>query len=177
MILSLWNLTGISATLLGANCKAIGKFKTRISWLRHFTRSCGKTFYRLGPMVVGVLAPFIAMSLVISIMWDVCNIVSMHFNYCHIKLFRNHKRKSILILTQRNAAQRELNTPTINLPPALAKCWMIEYQLNEQNWYVFMLISCIQYCTELLHREKFVLCSLPFLFFKMSSVYSNTIVS
>ena len=50
MILSLWNLTGISAALLPRcllNFRAIGKVQTRISRLRDFTRSCGKTSYRL----------------------------------------------------------------------------------------------------------------------------------
>ena len=50
MIVSLWNLTGISAALLPRcllNFRAIGKVKTRISRLRDFTRSCSKTSYRL----------------------------------------------------------------------------------------------------------------------------------
>ena len=50
MIVSLWNLTGISAALLPRcllNFRAILKVKTRISRLRDFTRSCGKTSYRL----------------------------------------------------------------------------------------------------------------------------------
>ena len=50
MIVSLWNLTGISAALLPRcllNFRAIGKVQTRISRLRDFTRSCGKTSYRL----------------------------------------------------------------------------------------------------------------------------------
>ena len=50
MIVSLWNLTGIPAALLPRcllNFRAIGKFQTRISRLRDFTRSCGKTSYRL----------------------------------------------------------------------------------------------------------------------------------
>ena len=50
MIVSLWNLTGISAALLPrclSNLRAIGKVQTRISRLRNFTRSCGKTSYRL----------------------------------------------------------------------------------------------------------------------------------
>ena len=57
MIVSLWNLTGISAALLPRcllNFRAIGKVKTRISRLRDFTRSCGKTSYRLvnrGPAI------------------------------------------------------------------------------------------------------------------------------
>ena len=58
MIVSLWNLTGISAALLPRyllNFRAIGKVQTRISRLRDFTRSCGKTSYRLvngGPEVL-----------------------------------------------------------------------------------------------------------------------------
>ena len=50
MIVSLWNLTGISAALLPRcllNFKAFGKVQTRILRLRDFTRSCGKTSYRL----------------------------------------------------------------------------------------------------------------------------------
>ena len=50
MIVSLWNLTGISTALLPRcllNFRAIGKVQTRISRLRDFTRSCGKTSYRL----------------------------------------------------------------------------------------------------------------------------------
>ena len=50
MIVSLWNLTGISAALLPRcllNFRAIGKVQTRISRLRDFTRSYGKTSYRL----------------------------------------------------------------------------------------------------------------------------------
>ena len=50
IIVSLWNLTGISAALLPrclSNRRAIGKILTRISWLRDFTRSCGKTSVRL----------------------------------------------------------------------------------------------------------------------------------
>ena len=46
MIASLWNLTGILATLLPwglPNFEAIGKVLTRTLWLREFTRSCGKT--------------------------------------------------------------------------------------------------------------------------------------
>ena len=52
MIVSLWNLTGISAALLPRcliNFRAIGKVQTRTSRLRDFTRSCGKTSYRLRP--------------------------------------------------------------------------------------------------------------------------------
>ena len=50
MIVSLWNLTCTSAALLPmclSNFRAIGKVQTQISWLRDFTRSCGKTSYRL----------------------------------------------------------------------------------------------------------------------------------
>ena len=50
IIVSPWNLTGISAALLPrclSNFRAIGKVQTRISRLRDFTRSCGKTSYRL----------------------------------------------------------------------------------------------------------------------------------
>ena len=50
MIVWLWNLTGISAALLPRcllNFRAIGKVQTWISRLRDFTRSCGKTSYRL----------------------------------------------------------------------------------------------------------------------------------
>ena len=50
MIVSFWNLTGISAALLPrwlSNFRAIGKVLTRISRFRDFTRSCGKTSYRL----------------------------------------------------------------------------------------------------------------------------------
>ena len=50
LILSLWNLTGISAALLPrylSNFRAIGKFYALISELRDFTRSCGKTSYHL----------------------------------------------------------------------------------------------------------------------------------
>ena len=50
MIVSLWNVTGISAALLPrclSNFEAIGKVETRISRLRDFTRSYGKTSTRL----------------------------------------------------------------------------------------------------------------------------------
>ena len=50
IIISLWNLTDISAALLPRcllNFRAIGKVRTRISRLRDFTRSCGKTSYCL----------------------------------------------------------------------------------------------------------------------------------
>ena len=50
MIVSLWNLTGISAALLLrslSNFRAIGKVWTRISRLWDFTRSCCKTPVRL----------------------------------------------------------------------------------------------------------------------------------
>ena len=50
MVVSLWNLTGTSAAALPRylpNFRAIGKVSTRISRLRDFTRSCGKTSYRL----------------------------------------------------------------------------------------------------------------------------------
>ena len=46
MFVSLWNFTGISAAppqRLLSNFRANGKVQTRISRLRHFTRSCGKT--------------------------------------------------------------------------------------------------------------------------------------
>ena len=51
-IVWLWNLTGISASLLTkclSNFKAIGKVWTRISPLRDFTRFCGKTSVNWGP--------------------------------------------------------------------------------------------------------------------------------
>ena len=50
MIVSLWNLTDISAALLSRYLPyitAIGKVKARSSRLRGFTRSCGKTSVRL----------------------------------------------------------------------------------------------------------------------------------
>ena len=50
MVVSLWNLTGTSAAALPRNLpnfRAIGKVQTQISRLRNFTRSCGKTSYRL----------------------------------------------------------------------------------------------------------------------------------
>ena len=50
MVVSLWNLTGTSAALLPRylpNFRAIGKVQTRISRLRDFARSCGKTSYSL----------------------------------------------------------------------------------------------------------------------------------
>ena len=50
MVVSLWNLTGTSAAVLPRylpNFRAIGKVQTRISRLRDFTTSCGKTSYRL----------------------------------------------------------------------------------------------------------------------------------
>ena len=50
MVVSLWNLTGTSAAVLPRylpNFRAIGKVLTRISGLRGFTRSYGKTSYRL----------------------------------------------------------------------------------------------------------------------------------
>ena len=50
IVISLWNLTGTSAAALARyqpNFRATGKVSTRISRLRDFTRSCGKTSYRL----------------------------------------------------------------------------------------------------------------------------------
>ena len=58
MIVSLWNLTVISAALLSRSLsyfRAIGKIYTRISWLREFTRSCSKTSLYLvnrGPVIL-----------------------------------------------------------------------------------------------------------------------------
>ena len=46
IIVSLWNLKGVSAAL-PPNFRAIEKAKTRISQLRDFSRSCGKTSVRL----------------------------------------------------------------------------------------------------------------------------------
>ena len=46
IVVLLWNLTGTSAAAL-PNFRAIVKVQTRISRLRDFTRSCGKTSYRL----------------------------------------------------------------------------------------------------------------------------------
>ena len=46
IIVSLWNMTGISATLLSrclSNCRAIAKVWTRILQLQNFTTFCGKT--------------------------------------------------------------------------------------------------------------------------------------
>ena len=50
IIVSLWNLTGILAALLStcqSNFRGMRKVLTRISRLRDFTRSYGKTAYRL----------------------------------------------------------------------------------------------------------------------------------
>ena len=50
MVVLLWNLTGTSAATLPRylpNFRAIEKVLTRISRLRDFTRSCGRTSYRL----------------------------------------------------------------------------------------------------------------------------------
>ena len=50
LIVLLWNLTGISTTLLPRrlpNFRAIGKVQNRISRLRDFARSCGKMPVRL----------------------------------------------------------------------------------------------------------------------------------
>ena len=64
MIVSLWNLTGTSAALLPrclSNFRAIEKVQSRISRLRDFTRSCGKTSHRLvnrGPAVYCLLEHF-----------------------------------------------------------------------------------------------------------------------
>ena len=61
MVVSLWNLTGTSVSVLPRyvpNFRAIGKVQTRISRHRDFTRSCGKTSYRLvnrGPGYVSEL--------------------------------------------------------------------------------------------------------------------------
>ena len=58
MIVSLWNLTGFSAALLPrcqSNFRAIEKVQSRISRLRDFTRSCGKTSYRLWIEVQGYM--------------------------------------------------------------------------------------------------------------------------
>ena len=45
MVVSLWNLTGTSAAVVPAKFQNI--WKSLISRLRDFTRSCGKTSYRL----------------------------------------------------------------------------------------------------------------------------------
>ena len=50
IVRSLWNLTGTSAAVLPmclSNFKAIRQFKVPISWLRDFTRSYGKTSFRI----------------------------------------------------------------------------------------------------------------------------------
>ena len=50
IVRSLWHLTGTSAAVLPmwlSKCKAIRPFKVPISWLRDFTRSCGKTSFRV----------------------------------------------------------------------------------------------------------------------------------
>ena len=50
MTTPLWNLTGLSVLLPPrslSNFRAIGKFQTRISWLRDFMRYCVNTPYRL----------------------------------------------------------------------------------------------------------------------------------
>ena len=50
IVRSLWNLTGASAALLPmclSNFKAIRQFKVPISWLRDFTRSYDKTYFRI----------------------------------------------------------------------------------------------------------------------------------
>ena len=65
MLASFWNLTSISAVLLPmclSNVRAIGKVQTRISGLRDFMRSCGKTSYRLvnrGPVDVSQIPPLV----------------------------------------------------------------------------------------------------------------------
>ena len=65
MLASFSNLTGISAVLLSmclSNYRAIGKVQTRISGLRDFMRSCGKTSYRLvnrGPVDVSLIPPLV----------------------------------------------------------------------------------------------------------------------
>ena len=83
-IVSLWNLTGISAALLPRcllNFRAIGKVQTRISWLRDFTRSCGKTSYRLvnrGPESI------IAVHSAPKLTWNYFLLIILHYN-CAIK--------------------------------------------------------------------------------------------
>ena len=50
IVRSLWNLTGTSAAVLPmclSSFKAIRQFKVRISWLRDFTRSYEKTYFRI----------------------------------------------------------------------------------------------------------------------------------
>ena len=62
IVRSLWNLTGTSAAVLPmglSNFKAIRLFKVPIPWLRHFTRSYGKTSFRIlrrGPDNVTVMS-------------------------------------------------------------------------------------------------------------------------
>ena len=50
IVRSFWNLTGTSAAMLPmclSNFKTIRQFKVPISWLRDFTRSYGKTSFRI----------------------------------------------------------------------------------------------------------------------------------
>ena len=91
MIVSLWNLTGISAALLPRcllNFRAIGKVQTRISRLRDFTRSCGKTSYRLvnrGPV------------------WKLGHgreVTSQSFSLSQLWLFRISERKALRVFVR-----------------------------------------------------------------------------
>ena len=82
MILSLWNLTGISAALLLrclSNVTAIGKGKTWISRLRDFTRIDGKTPVRLVNRGPGLLVCFMtAPSYCLNWYWRIIKRVLRH---------------------------------------------------------------------------------------------------
>ena len=78
IVRSLWNSTGTLAAVLPmclSNFKAIRQFKVPISWLRDFTRSYEKTYFRIlrrGPdyfMLSYVLTPNVISSCSISWVW------------------------------------------------------------------------------------------------------------
>ena len=83
MIVSLWNLTGISAALLPTclyNFRAINKVYTWFTRFRDFKRSCGKTSYRLvkrGPYMWSELWKDVPTYIVISSWY-----VGKHFILC-----------------------------------------------------------------------------------------------
>ena len=85
MVVTLWNLTGISAALLPqclSNFRTIGKVHTRISWLRDLMRSWDKTSVRLvkrGSRVYRCMGDFRERSLV-STNWTSLKCKCHHFD-------------------------------------------------------------------------------------------------
>ena len=97
-IVSLWNLTGVFVSLLPvylSNFRAIGKFYTRMSRLRDFTISCGKTSCCL---VSG--GPGSIYEVFIDNVWN-CRLLSVWILLDAIRVFEvNRRARSLKIINQ-----------------------------------------------------------------------------